>query len=49
LLASNAHTIARLVLRRLVERPPKATDVDAASAENPALGLVRHDEVPEEM
>ena len=53
LLASNAHTIARLVLRRLLDRPghPEGT-IDmgpAVSAENPALGLVRRDRVSEEM
>lgn len=51
LLASNAHTIARLVLRRLLERPPlpEAIDVSPDVAEDPALGLVGRDGVPEKM
>jgi radical SAM superfamily enzyme YgiQ (UPF0313 family) len=52
LLLSNAHTIARLVLRRLLARPPRpeaAIDLGAASAENPALGLVHRDRMSEEM
>jgi len=42
LLASNAPTLARLVLHRLLERParPEAIEIAAASAENPALGQV---------
>jgi radical SAM superfamily enzyme YgiQ (UPF0313 family) len=52
LLASNAHTIARLVLRRLLDRQPhpeEALDLGAASAENPSLRLVRREGVSEEM
>ncbi len=52
LLAANAHTIARLVLRRLLYRPggPEGTiDTGPVSAENPALGLVHRDRVSEEM
>jgi len=52
LLLSNAHTIARLVLRRLLTRPPRpeaAIDLGAAAAENPALELVHRDRVSEEM
>ena len=52
LLASNAHTIARLVLRRLIGRPPRpeeAINMGAGSAENPALGLVHRDRASEQM
>lgn len=50
LLASNAHTIARLVLRRLLERParPETVTVGAATAEE-SLGMVRRDRMSEEM
>jgi hypothetical protein len=52
LLAANAPTIARLVLRRLLGRPGRSEgtmDTGPVSAENPALGLVHHDRVSEEM
>jgi radical SAM superfamily enzyme YgiQ (UPF0313 family) len=51
LLASNAHTIARLVMRRLLARPthPATVAIGAASAENPDLGLVPQDGVSEKM
>lgn len=47
LLASNAHTIALLVLHRLLDRP-EAAEIGAASEAN-SLGMVRRDRVPEEM
>ena len=52
LLASNARTIARLVLRRLFYRPAppeQAIDLGTVSAENPALGLVHRDRLSEEL
>ena len=52
LLAANAHTIARLVLRRLLDRPgrrERTVDMDPVTAEKPALGLVHRDRVSEEM
>jgi radical SAM superfamily enzyme YgiQ (UPF0313 family) len=50
LLATNAHTLASLVLRRLLDRTsrPKTVEVGAPSAENP-LGMDRRDRVSEEM
>jgi radical SAM superfamily enzyme YgiQ (UPF0313 family) len=50
LLASNSVTIARLVLRRLLDRPfrPETVEIAAALAENP-MGMVRGDGVSGEM
>ncbi len=51
LLASNAPTLARLVLRRLLgpPDPPEAIGIGAATAKKPAIGLVHHDRVSEEL
>ena len=51
LLASNARTIASLVLRRLLIRParPEATDMGPDTGGKPSIGMVRPDRVSEEM
>jgi radical SAM superfamily enzyme YgiQ (UPF0313 family) len=52
LLASNVHTIAGLVLRRLLEwraHPKEAIEIGATSAGDASLGLDRRDRVSEEM